>query len=77
MLGIRIGFSADPDPGSHPDPDPGQTLPSQTVNFFSRKRAGIQVCLIILVKFLAPGSGSGSAFRNADPDPQHCQKTFD
>jgi hypothetical protein len=38
VLWIRIGFNADPDPGSHtnvdPDPDPGQTLKYQKFKFF-------------------------------------------
>jgi hypothetical protein len=38
LLGIRIGFSADPDPGSHPDPDPGQTLPSQKGDIFNMEK---------------------------------------
>jgi hypothetical protein len=35
VFGIRIVFNADPDPAFYliADPDPGQTLPLQTVGF--------------------------------------------
>jgi hypothetical protein len=35
VLWIRIDFSADPVPWNHPDPDPGQTLSSQKVDFYT------------------------------------------
>jgi hypothetical protein len=49
VLWIRIGFNMDPGPAfylnanpdpdspTNPDPDPGQTLPSQKVEFFHEK----------------------------------------
>jgi hypothetical protein len=50
----------------YPDPDHGQTLPSQKVDYDILK--GFFVTLTV-VSFLFPGSGPGSAFAMRDPDP--------
>jgi hypothetical protein len=67
---IRIFYlNADPDPGSqtNADPDPGQTLPTPKVEFIHEKYTVIKYTYVgtgttyrslILVSFLAPGSGS-------------------
>jgi hypothetical protein len=34
VLWIRIGFNADPDPGSQTNADPGQTLKDKKLNFY-------------------------------------------
>jgi hypothetical protein len=72
VLWIRIGFNADADPGSNPDPDPGQTLLSKKYNSFYMEKGWNSV---LSVNF---GQGSCSRIRirigNADPDPGEPQQ---